>query len=87
MLIANLTHNFFDQVFDGDEASHAPVFVNHDGHANVVLLHLAQKVAAPLALGHEVNVLTHERVHGAGTGFGVRNLQHILGVDEMPLML
>src|SRR5271165_4285424 len=40
MLITDLAHDFFDQVFDRNHAADAAVLVNHDGHANVVALHL-----------------------------------------------
>ena len=57
----------------------AAVFVHDDGHANIVLLHLAQQIADQLALGDKIDIAAHDGVHRAHVGFGVRNLQHVLG--------
>jgi len=38
--------NLFDEVFDRDQACDAAVLIDHNCHANVILLHLAKKVAA-----------------------------------------
>ena len=82
MLVADLSDDFFHQVFDGHQAGHSAVFVHDNGHADIVLLHLAQQIADQLALGHKIDIAAHDGVHGAIVGFGVRHLQHVLGEDD-----
>src|ERR1700749_2913872 len=53
VFVAQLADNLFNQVFDGDEAGNATVFVDDHRHANVISLHLAQQFAAALGLGDE----------------------------------
>src|SRR5438874_8687171 len=45
VFVANLSDNFFYQVFDGDQACNPAVLVYDNGHADVVVLHLAQQIA------------------------------------------
>ena len=74
VFIADLANNFFDQIFDRHKASHAAVFIYHNGHTDVFLLHLAEQIAAQLALRHKVNILAHKRAHSPSASFAIRHL-------------
>jgi len=41
VFVIDLTDNFFNQILDRDQSCHPAVLVNHDCHADIVLLHLA----------------------------------------------
>jgi len=43
VVVANLAHDFLHKIFDSDETGDAAVFVDHDGHADILLLHFALK--------------------------------------------
>src|SRR5271157_837428 len=75
MLIANLAHDLFDQVFNGYQPGDTSVLVGHNGQADVLLLHLAQQLAAQLGFRHEVHVGFHELPDRLRSGLAVRNLQ------------
>ncbi len=82
VFVSDLTHDFFDQILDRDQSRHSPILVDHDGHANIVLLHLAQKFAPQLTFGYKIHIFPHERVQGARVRLSVRHLQNILRVND-----
>ena len=82
MLVTNLAYDFFDQVFNCDQAGNSAVLVDHDGHADIVLLHLAQQITAEFAFRYEVHIPTHQRVYCAGLRLDIRHLQDVLGKDN-----
>src|SRR5215472_15054375 len=82
VLVANFADNLFHKIFNGDKAGDTAIFVDHDSDTNVAFAHLTQKVAAEFAFRDEVDVFAHERLDGTTAGFGVRNLQDILRVDD-----
>ena len=53
-LVDDVTHQLLEQVLERDEAGRAAVLVDHDGHVELLLLHLAQEVRHLLGLGHEL---------------------------------
>src|SRR6202140_701263 len=82
VIVADLSHDLFHQVLDGNQTRHAAVFVHHNRHADVLLLHFAQQIASQLALRHEIDVAPHDRLHDADPRFAVGHLQHVLRVDD-----
>src|SRR5437899_1580565 len=82
MLVADFADDFFDQIFDRNQAGDTAVFIHHDGHANVTALHLAQQVADQFAFGDKVDVATHQGVDGTGVGFGVGDLKNVLSMKN-----
>ena len=81
MLVADLADDLFDQVFHGDHAGHAAVFIDHDGHVQIGLLHLAQQRTYPLGLGDKMHRL-HHLAHGAGARVAIGDLQQIMGQHD-----
>ena len=53
VLVDDLADDLFDQVLDRDESGRSSVFVHHDRHVDVLLLHLAQELGDLLLLGNE----------------------------------
>ena len=53
MLVFDVADDLLQHVLDGDQAGHAAVFVNHNGHVIVVGAELAQQHIQALGLGHE----------------------------------
>ncbi len=82
MLVADFANDLFHQILDRHQAGHAAVFVDHNRHANIVLLHFAQQIAAEFALGYEVNIAPHQRFESALRGFAIGHLQHVLRVNN-----
>src|SRR5207244_8868117 len=78
VLVANLANDFFYQIFNCDQARDSAVLVDDNGHPDIVLLHLAQQIAAELALRHEIHVFTHQSVNSACLSFRIGDLQDIL---------
>src|SRR5271169_1057128 len=75
MLIANLAHDLFDQVFNGHQPGDASILIGNDGQADVFLLHLAQQLAAQLSFGYKVHVGFHELSDRLRSSLAIRNLQ------------
>lgn len=44
MLVGNIAHNGFDQVFNRHQTVNAAIFVNNKGHVRLALAHLQQQV-------------------------------------------
>src|SRR5580704_17149088 len=82
VFIADFADDFFDQVLNGHQARDSAIFVDHDCHAHVVPAHLAQQVAAQLALGHKRDILAHEGFDGPGARLRIGHLHHVLRVDH-----
>ena len=58
MLIVDLADNLLDDVFDGHQAAHAAVFIDHHGDVIVAAAKFLEQHIEPLALGNE-----HDRAH------------------------
>src|ERR1019366_7004843 len=71
VVVANFAHNLFHQILDGDQTGYAAIFVHDDRHADILLLHFAQQVAAQLTFRDEVNVAPHDRFQDAHVSFAV----------------
>src|SRR5208283_3082847 len=82
VLIADLADDLFDQIFDRDQATDTAVLINHDGHANIVALHLAQQFAPQLGFGNEVHIGFHQVANGLAVRLDIGNLQQVLGIDD-----
>src|SRR5208283_4350105 len=82
VLIAALADDLFDQIFDRDQATDTAVLINHDGHANIVALHLAQQFAPQLGFGNEVHIGFHQVANGLAVRLDIGNLQQVLGIDD-----
>ena len=52
-LVDDLAEQLLDEVLEGDEPGGAAVLVDHDGHVELLALHLAQQLGHALGLGHE----------------------------------
>ena len=63
VFIADLAHDLFNQVFDGDQPGRAAVLVDHDRDVNALLLHFVQQIVHFLGLRH-VRGLTRQRLDG-----------------------
>jgi len=48
VLVPDFAHDLFHQIFDRDQPGDAAIFVDHNRHADVAALHLAQKIADQL---------------------------------------
>ena len=48
VLVADAADDLLEQIFDGDQAGHATIFVDHNAHVLFLPLHLAQKLVDPL---------------------------------------
>src|SRR5579862_1525332 len=70
-VVTNFAHDLFDQILDGDQSRHAAIFIDDDRHADVLLLHLAQKIAAQLAFGNKVDIPPHDGIERAQMSFRV----------------
>ncbi len=46
VFFADFADDFLDQIFDGDDARHQAVFVDHDGHLLILALHFLQQLGA-----------------------------------------
>ena len=51
--VLDFAHNFFQHIFNGDQASNATKFVNHDRQVVAVALKIAQQIIQSLALRHK----------------------------------
>src|SRR5271166_1465891 len=81
-LVAYFAHDLFDQIFNGNHADDAAVLVNHNGHADVVALHLAQQFAAQLGFGNEVHIGLHQVAHRLAVRLNIGYLQQVLGIND-----
>ena len=64
-LVRDFTHDFFQHVFQGDDATRAAVFVDNDRQMHLAFLKFPEKVVDFLALGHEhggANALVPQQV-------------------------
>src|SRR5579864_1322792 len=77
MFVANFTHDFFHQVFQRDQPRDGAIFVNHDGHVDVVFLHFTQKMRSHFSFWDEQH-RTHQFGDGGGAGLGFRKLDKIM---------
>ena len=53
-LVDDVAHQLFEQVLERDQPGRPAVLVDHDGHVELLLLHLAQEVRDVLGLGDEL---------------------------------
>ena len=77
VLVANFAHDFFHQIFQRDQAGDGAIFVNDNGHVNIVFLHFAQKLRSHFKIKHKQH-RPHEPGDGGGTGIGFRKLDKIM---------
>jgi hypothetical protein len=77
VLVLNVAYNFFEQIFDGNQAGDAAVLVDDDAHVLLLALHLAQQLVAALGFRNEGR-FTLDAGHGAGAGFLVGDLQQVV---------
>ena len=59
MFVGEFTNDFFDDVFEGDEARDPTVFINDHGQVEVFGLHLAQQVIDRLHFDGELGGTHH----------------------------
>ncbi len=81
MLVAYLTDDFFHQVLKRHQACNRSVFVNHNRHMNIVLLHFTQKLRGHFGLRHKKH-RTHKPGHGSGSRLIFRKLNQIMRQDH-----
>ena len=77
VLIANVTHDLFQQVFDGHQTGHPAIFVDDDAHMLLLALHLAQQFVAPLGLRNK-NRRPLNAGHRARASLFVADLQEVV---------
>ena len=53
VLVADVADDLLQQIFDGDQAGDAAVFIDHDAHVLLFALHLAQQLVAALGFRNE----------------------------------
>src|SRR5271165_5933153 len=82
VLVADFSHDLFDQIFDRDQATDSAIFVYHDRHADVVALHLAEQFASQLGFGDEVHVGLHQVANCFPMCLDIGNLQQVLGIHN-----
>ena len=82
MIIADFTHNFFHEILDRNQSRYAAVFVDHNRHTDILLLHFAEQIAAQLAFRHEIDIAPHDRAQHADVRLAVGHLQHVLRIDD-----
>jgi hypothetical protein len=51
VFVLDVADDLFQHVFDGDQAGHAAVFIDHDGHVVVVGAEVAQQHVQALGFG------------------------------------
>ena len=55
VLVFDLADDFFEDVFDGHQSSHAAVFIHYHRQIRVRLLHLAQQLGDWFGFRHKIN--------------------------------
>ncbi len=81
MFVANVADDLLEQIFDGDQAGDAAVFIDDDAHVLFFTLHFAQQFVAALGFGDE-DGWALDAGHGAGAGLFVRDLQQVMGKGD-----
>ena len=82
MLVADLTHDLFHQVFNRDQPGDSAVLIYDNRHPDILLLHLAEQITSELALRYEINVTPHQAVQRPDPRLTIRHLQHVLRVND-----
>ena len=85
VLVVHVAHQLFHQVVDGDDAAHPAVLVDDDGEILALLLHPAEQLVRPDALGHEeglIHRVFHHRLAGQivqpEVVLGVQHAHHVV---------
>src|SRR5262249_3793481 len=81
VFIANLSDDHFQEIFHGGEARGVAIFIHHDDHMAVLLLHLAHQVGDRLSFGHEHDG-ADELAHGAPRALALIELEHVAHVNK-----
>ena len=82
VFVLDVAHDLFQQVFDGDQARGAAVFIQRDGDVLLAGAEFLQEVADGLGLGHEER-FAHDGTGGLVSHLGVQQAaQDILGVEH-----
>ena len=79
--VANIAHQLFEQVFDGDETCGAAVFVDDDREMRLTCLHHFEQLVGLLRLGHELR-RAHDSAHRLAAAPGTFGTHHVFGVGD-----
>ena len=77
-LVLDLSHDLFDDVFEGHEARGAAVLVEDDGDVDLLAAQLPEELLHALGLGHEVGLLGHL----PGLGVAIVVAEEVFDVDD-----
>jgi len=82
VLVDDLADDLLNDVLDGHQARRAAVFVQHDGHVNLVDLKLAEQFVERFGFRHEQGV-AHQVLDGQMVGVLVAGaVEEVLGVKD-----
>ena len=80
-LVANVAYQFFEQVFDGNEAGGSTVFVDDDREMELSRLHQLEQLVGLLGLGYELR-RPHDRAHQLVAAAGPLCAHHVFRVRD-----
>src|SRR6185369_3499240 len=82
VIIANLTHDLFHHVFNGDNPCDGAILVNHNFQTDILTLHFTQQIAHALGLRHKSDIAFHNARDRTHTRFSIGELHDVMRDDD-----
>src|ERR1700692_1190352 len=81
VLVGDVAYDGFEEVFDGAGAGYGAILVDDDAHVLFFALHLAEELGYFFGLGDKGGGAL-DLGYGAGVGFGVGDLEEVVGEGD-----